>query len=119
MNTAKAAIDRGVVSPMFPTWGAMATTEGPNLAYLTLRRAEPVDGENRYEVGVVGHGPGGAALADHVAGEAQTWDTHYRGRTVRFELGDRHLTSVSDAGTPEAGRFVIARPNHPITVIWE
>ncbi|HLL66734.1 MAG TPA: methyltransferase, FxLD system [Micromonosporaceae bacterium] len=114
MNTARAAIDRQQVAPMFPTWGAMATVEGPDLAYLTLRPAPPVDGEKRYEIGVTGHGPHGAALADRVATEAATWDTRFRHRAVHFEL-----PATPAAANPDEGRFVIDRPGHPISVIWE
>ncbi|MFI5497128.1 methyltransferase, FxLD system [Actinoplanes sp. NPDC051859] len=113
MNTAKAAIDRQHVSPMFP-WGAMATVEGPNLGYLTLRPAEPVDGQKRYEIGVTAHGPDAGRLTDRIAEEAITWDTHFRHRTVRFEL-----PTTPPAARPDEGTFLIERPDHPIAVIWE
>ncbi|WP_019901918.1 methyltransferase, FxLD system [Salinispora arenicola] len=113
MNTATEAIDRGQVSPMFP-WGAMATVEGPNLAYLTLRPSEPVNGKKRYEIGVIGHGPDAGALADRIAAEAAIWDAGFRDRTVRFELP----AEPTDA-SPDDGRFVIDRAHHPISVIWE
>lgn len=112
MNTAEAAIQRQQVTPMFG-WGAMATVQGPNLAYLTLRPATPVDGHKRYEIGVISHGPGAVALADRIAAEAATWDTQFRHRHVRFEL------STTPAARPEDGRFLIDRPTHPISVIWE
>lgn len=114
MNTGKAAIDRKQVNPMFPTWGAMATVDGPNLAYLTLRPAAPVDGQNRYEIGVISHGPNVAPLADRIAAEAATWDDRFRARTVRFEL-----PTTPAVASPDDGRFVIDRPHHPISVIWE
>jgi protein-L-isoaspartate(D-aspartate) O-methyltransferase len=114
MNTAQAAIDRKQVDPMFPTWGAMATVEGPNLAYLTLRPAPPVDGQTRHEIGVIGHGPDAAALADRIAAETATWDGRFRDRTVRFEL-----PATPAAASPDDGRFVIDRPGHPISVTWE
>jgi protein-L-isoaspartate(D-aspartate) O-methyltransferase len=114
MNTDRAAIDRNQVAPMFPQWGAMATVEGPNLGYLTVRPAEPIDGQKRYEIGVIGHGPDGATLADKIAAEATLWDTQYRHRTVRFEIPTQPAVHA-----PEEGRFVIDRPNHPVNVIWE
>lgn len=113
MHTATEAIDRGQVSPMFP-WGAMATVEGPNLAYLTLRPSEPANGKKRYEIGVIGHGPDAGALADRIAAEAAIWNTGFRDRTVRFELP----AEPADA-SPDDGRFVIDRAHHPISVIWE
>ncbi|MBU8861891.1 hypothetical protein KSK32_32505 [Micromonospora sp. WMMB482] len=87
----------------------MATVEGPSLAYLTLRPAEPVDGQKRYEIGLIGHGPDGIALADITAEEAARWDREYRSRSVRFEI------PIGRAGehAPDKGRFVIDRPHHP------
>lgn len=114
MNTTRAAIDRQQVNPMFPTWGAMATVEGPNLAYLTLRPTTPVNGQKRYEIGVIGHGPDAAALTDRIASEAATWDTQFRNRNVRFEL-----QTAPDPASPDHGRFLIDRPGYPISVIWE
>jgi protein-L-isoaspartate(D-aspartate) O-methyltransferase len=114
MNTAREAIDRQQVDPMFPSWGAMATVEGPNLAYLTLRPATPVDGQKRYEIGVISHGPDATALADRIATEAATWDAGFRERTVRFEL-----PTTPEPASPDDGRFLIDRPSHPINVIWE
>ncbi|MFD8703649.1 methyltransferase, FxLD system [Kitasatospora sp. NPDC059648] len=113
MSVAKTAHDRGV-TPMLP-WGAMATVQGDSLAYLTLREGEPdSDGRKAYETGIVGHGPDGATLADLVAEQLRTWNTGFRGRALRFELPD--ATAADD---PAAGRFVLDRPTHPITVIWE
>ncbi|MGH3735014.1 MAG: methyltransferase, FxLD system [Micromonosporaceae bacterium] len=113
MNVLAPAADRQQVTPMFP-WGSMATTRGSDIAYLTVRSAPPdPDGGKLYEVGVIGHGPTGAALAEEVAEQVRTWDKDHRARTVRFEI------SAPSATTPGAGRFTLARPHHPITVIWE
>ncbi|MFC0860934.1 methyltransferase, FxLD system [Sphaerimonospora cavernae] len=100
------------VTAMFP-WGSMATTSGGDLAYLTVRPAAQ-DGGKLYEVGVVGHGPGGHDLAENVAAEIRTWDQEHRDRTARFELPD----APPDAD-PGNGRFVLPRSHHPILVIWE
>jgi protein-L-isoaspartate(D-aspartate) O-methyltransferase len=114
INTVKAAVERGTVSPMFG-WGAMATTEGANLAYFTLRPAPPVpDGEKLYEIGLIGHGPTGDQLAHRVANETRAWDANQRGRTARFEILD-----IPEGTDPAADRYVLDRPRHPITVIWE
>ncbi|MFG1661384.1 methyltransferase, FxLD system [Micromonospora chersina] len=113
LNVKPHAIERGTVSPMFP-WGAMATTCGADLAYLTIRPAPPTaDGGKLYEVGVVGHGPSGKDLARHVADETRVWDAEYRTRTVRFEIPD-----ASAQANSSAGHFVLPRPHHPITVAW-
>ncbi|MGH2599503.1 MAG: methyltransferase, FxLD system [Dehalococcoidia bacterium] len=113
MNVQPSAADRGQVDPMFP-WGSMATARDRDLAYLTVRPAPPApDGGKLYEVGVIGHGPTGAALAQEVAEQVRTWDAEHRARRVRFEISD------TPAADPTAGRFVLARPHHPITVIWK
>lgn len=113
MNVQPSAAARGQVTPMFG-WGSMATTQDCDLAYLTLRPAEPAaDGGKRYEVGVVGHGSSGAALADHTAQQVRIWDEQYRARSVSFEMPTTPPTT--DAA---AGRFVLSRPNHPVTIQW-
>ncbi|MFE2726339.1 methyltransferase, FxLD system [Kitasatospora sp. NPDC059327] len=113
MSVTGTARERGV-TPLFG-WGAMATVQDGSLAYLTLRPGEPTpEGRKTYETGVIGHGPSGAALADLVAEEIRIWNAGYRDRTLRIELPD--TPAVADR---MAGRFVLARPNHPITVTWE
>ncbi|MFF0387800.1 methyltransferase, FxLD system [Kitasatospora sp. NPDC004615] len=113
MSVGDGAQERGV-SRMFG-WGSMAAVAGASLAYLTIRPAEPgEDGHKAYETGVIGHGPNGAALADLVSQEIRTWDTGFRDRSVRFEL-----PYTPAAADPAAGRFVLERPHHPITVSWE
>jgi protein-L-isoaspartate(D-aspartate) O-methyltransferase len=113
MSVGDGAQERGV-SRMFG-WGSMAAVDGASLAYLTIRPAEPgEDGRKAYETGVIGHGPNGAGLADLVSQEIRTWDTGFRDRSVRFELPD-----TPAAADPAAGRFVLERPHHPITVSWE
>ncbi|MFC0030088.1 methyltransferase, FxLD system [Micromonospora chaiyaphumensis] len=113
MNVKPQAIERGTVSPTF-RWGAVATTCGADLAYLTIRPAPPAaDGGKLYEVGVVGHGPSGKDLARHVADETRVWDAEYRTRTVRFEIPDAPAQA-----NPSAGHFVLPRPHYPITVAW-
>ncbi|AUY48404.1 methyltransferase, FxLD system [Streptomyces sp. CB01881] len=113
MSVTGTARDRGV-TPMFG-WGAMATVDSGSLAYLTLRPDESdADGRKTYETGVIGHGPNGAALADLVSQEIRAWNTDFRDRRLRFELPDIPATA-----NPAAGRFVLGRPNHPITITWE
>ncbi|MER7847390.1 methyltransferase, FxLD system [Kitasatospora sp. NPDC096077] len=113
MGVTGTARERGI-APMFG-WGAMATVDAGSLAYLTLRPGElDTDGHKTYETGVIGHGPAGAALADLVAEQIRTWNTGFRDRTLRIELPDAPATAV-----PTAGRFVLNRPHHPITVTWE
>ncbi|MGH3856753.1 MAG: methyltransferase, FxLD system, partial [Pseudonocardiaceae bacterium] len=105
----------GLDSPMFPTVAMATTTEDGSLAYLTIRRAEPApDGGKLFEVGVIGHGPTGQRLAEHVGQHIDTWDTGFRARRVRFAIPD-----TPPAADPDQGQFVLHRPHHPITVTWE
>jgi protein-L-isoaspartate(D-aspartate) O-methyltransferase len=114
MNVQPPATDRGLVTPMFP-WGSMATTSGQNLAYLTTRPAPPAsDGGKLYEVGVKGHGPAGKDLIDRVAEEVRTWNGRYRDRRAEFGLPAAPATP-----DPAAGRFVLDRRAHPITITWQ
>ena len=54
-------------------WGSMAALDADSLAYLTVREGE--DNAGRFwEIGVIGHGPGAAALADQVASAIAEWD---------------------------------------------
>ncbi|MDT3395295.1 methyltransferase, FxLD system [Streptomyces sp. B1866] len=115
MNVERAAKERGLVSPMSPTVAMSTTTADGSLAYLTIRPAEPAeDGGKRFEVGVIGHGPTGQQLADHVGQEISTWDRGFRARAVHFAIP--HTPPAAD---PDAGRFVLPRPHHPVTVTWE
>jgi len=114
MNTTPAAVKRGSVSPRFG-WGAMATTDGTDLAYFTLRPAPTTsDGTKLYEIGLIGHGPTRDQLAHRVADETRTWDANQRGRTARFEIPD-----IPEGTDPATGRYVLDRPRRPITVIWK
>ncbi|MFD7414176.1 hypothetical protein [Kitasatospora purpeofusca] len=114
MSVTGGARERGIVTPTF-SWGAMATVSGGSLAYLTLRPGEPTsDGRKTYETGTIGHGPDSTALADLVAEEIRIWNAGYRDRILRIELPD--TPAVPDRA---AGRFVLERPKHPITVSWE
>ncbi|MEU5872565.1 methyltransferase, FxLD system [Glycomyces sp. NPDC047369] len=114
MNVQPTAVQRGAVTPMFQ-WGAMATTRGADLAYLTTRPtpARP-DGSKLYEVGVIGHGPNGRDLAYHVSEEIRAWNATYRSGSVRFDISNAPVRADTSVG-----RFVLARRHHPITVAWQ
>ncbi|WP_238008867.1 methyltransferase, FxLD system [Dactylosporangium sp. AC04546] len=113
MDVALPAARRGLVAPSF-SWGSMATVRGADLAYLTMRPASFFpDGIKLYEVGVIGHGPGGDTLADEAAERIRHWNTYFRDRTVTFTMPS--AVPVTD---PAAGRFVLPREHHPIVVTW-
>ncbi|MFD0884446.1 methyltransferase, FxLD system, partial [Streptosporangium algeriense] len=103
MTVESPAVTSGLVRPQFGRGGPAVAAKG-TLAYLTLRPAEQADGPRRYEVGVIGHGPGGGALADQVAAEIRTWDQTYRSRDVRFEIRPLSVDPIE----PGPGRFVIS-----------
>jgi protein-L-isoaspartate(D-aspartate) O-methyltransferase len=115
MASQASAVDAGVVEPMFPS-SALAVVDHGDLAYLTWRAAQgATDRRERAEVGVIGHGPASAGLADRVAETIRLWGSTYRRRSVRFEIPvDRQ-----DSSDSSQGRFFLDRPHHPITVIWE
>lgn len=107
MTARREAIDARVVLPMF-TWGAMATAEAASLAYLTSRDA---DGGRR-ELGVIGHGPNGGALAREVAAQARAWDRRYRDAAARFTL-----QPVAGPG-PATSPFTLRTPHAWLSVDW-
>ncbi|GHJ36679.1 methyltransferase, FxLD system [Streptomyces sp. TS71-3] len=97
-------------------WGSMAALDGESLAYLTIRQGE--DGGGRYwEIGVIGHGPHAAELADRVAGEIRDWNEGW-GNTApepsfRMAVGD-----TRDQLTPSDPRFVIDKTYSRLVVDW-
>jgi protein-L-isoaspartate(D-aspartate) O-methyltransferase len=109
------AVESGVVDPMFPASALAVVGEG-ELAYLTWRAADGVrDRREGAQIGVIGHGPRGSALAERVAGSIQTWNDRHRQQHVRFEIpADRR-----DSSDPARGRFFLDRPHNPITVTWQ
>lgn len=109
MTVTPDVVARGLVTPEFG-WGSMATFSAGDLAYLTLQKR----GAGRYEIGIIGHGPGGERLAARVAEEVVVWDRLFRGRAVRFEIEVGH----SAASTSGLGRFVFDRPNTRLVVDW-
>lgn len=121
MPTERTAVESGLVRPQFPRWGTQATTSKGDLAYLTLRPAEPAaEGHERqgrlYEVGVIGHGPSGSELVDRVADEILTWDRGYRSKAVEFEI---HTTDNRQLVKQTPGEFAFDRPNTRLIVRWQ
>jgi hypothetical protein len=57
-------------------WGSMATLDGDTLAYLTVREGQDADG-GFWEIGVIGHGPRAAGLAQQVAAAIGEWARDY------------------------------------------
>ncbi|MEU8509822.1 methyltransferase, FxLD system [Streptomyces brevispora] len=97
-------------------WGSMAALDGGSLAYLTIREGE--DEKGRYwEIGVIGHGEGGADLAEHVVNEIRAWDAS--GGNDAPEPGFRMaVTDSRDRLTADDPRFVVDKPFSRLVVDW-
>ncbi|WP_433259335.1 hypothetical protein ACQPYK_49915 (plasmid) [Streptosporangium sp. CA-135522] len=97
-------------------WGSMAALDGDTLAYLTVREGE--DSESRFwEIGVIGHGPNAAALAEQVATAIGEWDRDYGNDApapgFRMATGTaRDLLKTADP------RFIIDKPNSRLVIDW-
>ncbi|WP_406316722.1 methyltransferase, FxLD system [Streptosporangium sp. NBC_01639] len=118
MTVERSAIDSGLVKTRF-RWGSMATFDKGDFAYITFRPIEgdtdADDTEQMYDIGVMGHGSGGADLAGKVADQIRIWDRDFRSRSVEFE--------VQPADTREPvkqvpGRFTFDRPQTRLIISW-
>ncbi|WP_307847216.1 methyltransferase, FxLD system [Streptomyces sp. F63] len=109
MAAKPAARQRGLVASASPL-GVPTLVEGDSFAYRTVRRTDHPD---RFELGAVGHGPQGKAVAERLVEEIRTWDRSHRGHPAHVE--------IHPAGTPDdqlpAGR-VIDRPHTRVTISW-
>ncbi|WP_447035769.1 methyltransferase, FxLD system [Streptomyces sp. DSM 118878] len=101
---------RGLVASASPL-GIPTLVEGDSFAYRTVRAT---DQEDRYELGVIGHGPHGQQLAERLVEEIRTWDRDHRGDHAHIE--------VYPAGTPDdrlpAGGRRIERRHSRVTITW-
>ncbi|MGW2331191.1 methyltransferase, FxLD system [Streptomyces sp. NPDC001700] len=77
LRATPAAAERGLVGWVLGS-GAPATWDDDSLAYLTLRRA-PQAAQERYELGVIAHGPDGEQLAARLADAVGRFDREARG----------------------------------------
>jgi protein-L-isoaspartate(D-aspartate) O-methyltransferase len=97
-------------------WGSMAALDGDTLAYLTVREGEDERGLY-WEIGVIGHGPHAAQLADQVTTEISDWDRNWGNHApqpgFRMAVGDarEHLTAAEP-------RFVIDKTHSRLVVDW-
>ncbi|MYW67161.1 methyltransferase, FxLD system [Streptomyces sp. SID8379] len=96
-------------------WGSMAALDGGSLAYLTIREDDDAEG-HFWEIGVVGHGPAGAGLAEQVASEIREWEAS-GGNNVpdpefRMAVGDARKHLTGDSG------FAIDKPYSRLVVDW-
>ncbi len=97
-------------------WGSMAALDGESLAYLTVREGEDTVGRF-WEIGVIGHGPRAADLAEQVAAAIQEWDRDYGNDAPApgFRMAtaaNRDLLKAADS------RFVIDKTNSRLVIDW-
>jgi protein-L-isoaspartate(D-aspartate) O-methyltransferase len=121
-------VEHEVIAPQFG-WGAMATVEQRNLAYLTARTHDDVpNGEILHEIGVIGHGPRGDDVVDRFVREIRAWDRGYRSVVPEFEIQPTATTSGTYVGgesdvlpvlpTDSSACFAIPTPHQQIIVTW-
>ncbi|MEO3807064.1 methyltransferase, FxLD system [Nonomuraea sp. B1E8] len=97
-------------------WGSMAALDGDTLAYLTVREGEDEQGRF-WEIGVIGHGPHAAELADQVSTEIGEWDRDWGNNapepSFRMAVGEaRDQLAAADS------RFVIDKTYSRLVVDW-
>lgn len=116
MPVKQTAIDGGMVAPMF-RWGAMAAVDRDSLAYLTFGPASETGEDTAREVGVVGHGPRGRALAEAVAERVRAWDQKHSSETATFEIWP---AEPDDGGTtvPRDNEFTFRTPANVLVITW-
>ncbi|GAT79544.1 protein-L-isoaspartate O-methyltransferase [Streptomyces sp. F-3] len=109
MAAKPAARERGLVASASPI-GVPTLVDGASFAYRTSRRTDHPD---RFELGAIGHGPQGKAVAERLAAEIRAWDRDHRGHRAHIE--------VHPAGTPDSqlpsGR-VIERRHTRVVISW-
>ncbi|MCD0451363.1 methyltransferase, FxLD system [Actinocorallia sp. API 0066] len=97
-------------------WGSIAALDGDSLAYLTIREGEDHDGRY-WEIGIIGHGPGAAVLADQVSAAISEWDRDYGNDAP--EPGFRMATAAHrDLLTATDPRFIIDKPLSRLVIDW-
>lgn len=108
------ATSSGLLTDPYPS--STAVFDKGALTYLTRRLSteRTSDGGKLWEFGVVGHGPGGDALAEQVAESMRTWDREYRSREATFELRPLHSEPIKVS----PGRFAFDTPLNQIVVQW-
>ncbi|MFV2196186.1 methyltransferase, FxLD system [Nocardiopsis sp. LOL_012] len=97
-------------------WGAMTALDGDSLAYFTIREGE--DDQGRFwEIGVIGHGPRAAELAEQVTAEVREWDRGWGNSAP--EPGFRMAVGQArDRLTAAEPRFVVDKPHSRLVIDW-
>ncbi|WP_129842910.1 methyltransferase, FxLD system [Streptomyces sp. RFCAC02] len=97
-------------------WGSMAALDESSLAYLTIREGED-DAGRFWEIGVIGHGPRAARLAEQVVTEIRAWETGWgnTGPAPSFRMAVAGAREHLTAADP---RFVVDKVHSRLVVDW-
>lgn len=99
------------------SWGSMAALEKDSLAYLTMREGKDDDGDF-WEIGVIGHGTTGIAVAEQVAAAIIDCDRDgkmHGGSVPTFRVA---IGADRSALPTHGSRFIIDKPASRIAVDW-
>lgn len=107
-----AAIERGLVAPVYG-WGSMAVFGKDTFGYLTQRPDTPASDPAglRVELGVCAYGPGGAELANRIAGRIRAWGAERR--SIASLWIEVHPAGASD---PPGGQMVVEKRHTRVVV---
>ncbi|MEV6986494.1 methyltransferase, FxLD system [Sphaerisporangium sp. NPDC051017] len=97
-------------------WGSMAALDDDSLTYLTVREGED-NGGRFWEIGVIGHGPGRAELAEQVASAISEWERDYGNRAPApgFRMATTAHRDLLKTADP---RFIIDKPASRLVIDW-
>lgn len=86
------AVESGRCTPAIAS-RSPAIVEEDSLAYFTLRRLDDESGKRHWELGAIGHGPGGDHLANRLSEHIRAWD---RDRTAEPVVSAYPATAPSE-----------------------
>ncbi|MEU9067291.1 methyltransferase, FxLD system [Streptomyces sp. NPDC048306] len=107
---------KGALLTEDPYPSSTAVVDKGAVTYLARRVSKETtpEGNNLWEFGVIGHGPGSDELAAEVADTIRTWDREYRGREATFEIQPLDAPEIER----RPGLFALATPLNRIVVDW-
>ncbi|MEU9429505.1 methyltransferase, FxLD system [Streptomyces sp. NPDC048342] len=97
-------------------WGSMTALDNDCLAYLTKKEGEDEHG-TFWQIGVIGHGPRAAELADQVATEISEWNQNGGNNSPEpsFRMAVGEARNQLTASEP---RFIMDKPCSRLVVDW-
>ncbi|MFD2024055.1 MULTISPECIES: methyltransferase, FxLD system [Promicromonospora] len=100
----------GLVAAASPL-GIPTLVEGDTFAY---RKARPTEEPDRYELGVIAHGPRADQVASQYAEQIVAWDAQHRGDRPRLTVRPRRTEAPNAAGPSRT----VERPHSRLTITW-